>query len=171
LKSDDAGTDLWRVLHDQAELALEIVFSPTNAKQSGPARIVALADDGQPANFALSQDGSELVFQLQTAGEPKMPAVRFPAGSAAKSVHLTVTYRDGELTVYRDGAEVARSEAIAGPLAWREGPLTLGASASGQSPWLGTVEALAIHGRCLDAQEVTRNARSYRLLAAPAKDR
>ena len=65
----------------------------------------------------------------------------------------------------RDGVEVKRSEAAAGSFAWREGPLTIGADASGMSTWLGTVEALAIHGRPLDSDEIARNARAYRLLS------
>jgi hypothetical protein len=167
LKSDEAGTDLWQVLKDRSELTLEIVLSAPQGKPAGGARIVALADDGQSANFALLREGDDLEFQLRTAGDKESPALRFPAGSEAGPVHIALTYRDGELIAYRDGTRVAESEAFRGPLVWREGPLTLGADASGNSPWQGTIEALAIHGRWLEGQEVARNARNFRLLAKP----
>jgi hypothetical protein len=164
LKSDEGGIDLWQVLSGQSELTLEIVLSAAKPDQKGLARIVALADDGQSANLLLAQDGGELVFRLQTSTGQKPQELRFAAGDVQRAVHLAVTYRDGKLIAYRDGAEVGSSEAN-GTLAWREGPLTLGADASGTSNWQGTIEALAIHGRCLDAEEIERNARSFRLLA------
>jgi hypothetical protein len=80
------------------------------------------------------------------------------------------TYRDGRLTAYRDGAEMNSIEVPSGSFAWREGPLTLGADASGTSNWQGTIEALAIHGRRLDAQEIERNARNYGLISGKGNE-
>jgi hypothetical protein len=165
LKSDHAGTDLWHVLNGQSELTLEVVVSTAKADQGGPAPIVALADDGQAANLLLAQEGGELLFRLQTDAGHESQAIRFDGSNLKEPVHLAIAYRDGKLAAYRDGIEVKSLEVPSGNLAWREGPLTLGGEASGMSNWQGTIEALAIHGRCLDAQEIARNARSFRLLA------
>ena len=165
VKSDEAGTDLWHALNEHSELTLEIVLSAAKVDQDGLARIVALADDGQRANLLLAQEGDELVFRLQTSAGQKPQELRFPSGNLQEATHLAVTYREGSLTVYRDGVNVKSSEAEQGSFAWQEGSLTIGADASGMSNWHGTVEALAIHGRCLDSQEIARNARAYRLLS------
>jgi hypothetical protein len=168
LKSDEAGADLLEALKDKSDLTLEIVLQPAQADQAGPARIVTLADDGQTANLALVQDGKRLAFQLRTSADQKPQTLRFEAAKAGQRSHLVCAYRDGLLAIYRDGVEFARSEEFHGSLAdWHEGPLTLGADASGKSPWQGTIEAVAIHARCLEPDEVERNSRAYRVLAAP----
>ena len=77
-----------------------------------------------------------------------------------------MTYRYGELIAYRDGLEITRSKDSLGSLGtWRSGPLTVGADASGERPWRGILEAVALYNRCLEPNEVARNARNYRLLA------
>jgi hypothetical protein len=89
-----------------------------------------------------------------------------PIQSSDSPLHMTVTYRNGELTVYRDGMAIARSKDLWGSLGgWRSGPLTAGADASGKNPWRGILEAFALYNRCLEPGEVARNARNYRLLA------
>jgi len=91
---------------------------------------------------------------------------RVSINAADSPVHFTVTYRNGELISYRDGMEIARSTEVWGSLAgWQPGPLTVGADASGERTWRGIMEALALYNRCLEPNEVARNARNYRLLA------
>ncbi|HEX5103804.1 MAG TPA: LamG-like jellyroll fold domain-containing protein [Pirellulaceae bacterium] len=165
-RSDDAGVDLLASLSDKSELTIEIVFSATTAEQEGPARIVALADDGQAANFALLQDGQRLGFQLLTDAGDVGETIWVAPATPTQTSHIAIAYRDGSLVIYRDGEKVTESDKFQGSFSmWRGGPLTLGADASGQSPWLGTIEAIAIHSRCLEEDEIARNARSYRLLA------
>ena len=170
LKSDEAGADLWHVLNGQSELTLEIVLVAAKADPQTPARIVALADDGQAANLLLAQEGGELVFRLQTSAGQKPQEFRFDGSNLKEPVHLAITYRDGRLTAYRDGAEMNSIEVPSGSFTWREGPLTLGTDASGMSNWQGTIEALAIHGRRLDAQEIERNARNYGLISGKGNE-
>ena len=166
LRSDDAGVDLPHVMTRQEEFTLEVVFTSAAWDQGGPARIVALADDGQPANFALMQEGEELLFALRGPAAEQSPTLRFASGQPKEPLHLTLTYREGQLIAYQDGREIARSDDFHGSLAsWREGALTVGADANGQSTWRGNLEALALHTRWLDAAEVARNARNFRVLA------
>jgi hypothetical protein len=168
LISQDAGPNIFQTSRHSSELTLEAIFCPADLNQSGPARIVALGGDESDApDFALAQDGCEVTFSLRTDAAPAQPAPpRVTMSTADTPLHLTVTYRNGDLTVYRDGMEIARSKDLWGSLAaWRSGPLTIGADAGGDHPWRGILEAFALYNRCLEPGEVARNARNYRLLA------
>ena len=148
--------------------AVELIsqFSPASLNQAGPARIVALADDNNPPNFTLSQDGSDVTFLLRTDVDEPASMPRLTVSSTDSPFHLTITYRSGEMVAYRDGMEVARWEDVLGSLtSWRSGPLTAGADASGERSWRGVLEAFAVYNRCLEPSEVARNARNYKLLA------
>jgi hypothetical protein len=166
LYSSDAGPDVSAYSRNGSELTLEAIFCPASLDQAGPARILALADDADEADFALAQDGGDVTFSLRTDAKRPSTPQRFTINSPDTPVHLTVTYRHGELIFYRDGIEIARSKDLLGSLAaWRSGPLTVGADASGNNPWRGIMEAFALYNRCLEPGEVARNARNYRLLA------
>jgi ferric-dicitrate binding protein FerR (iron transport regulator) len=167
LISADAGPDILANTQHGNELTLEAIFSPASLDQTGPARIVSLADDNDPPNFMLSQDGSELSFLLRTDADIPKDLPRLTVQSSVSPLHLTITYRSGELVAYLDGMESARCKDLLGSslAPWRSGPLTAGADASGARTWRGILEAFAVYNRCLDASEVARNARNYRLLA------
>jgi hypothetical protein len=166
LKSVDAGPDILAASQGRNEMTLEAIFSPASLDQTGPARIVALADDNEPPNFTLAQDGSEVTFVLRTDADQPGTSPRLTLSETDSPFHLTITYRSGEIVAYRDGMEVARWEDVLGSLAtWRDGPLTAGADASGERPWKGVIEAIAVYNRCLEPTEVARNARNYKQLA------
>lgn len=168
LIDSEAGAGIFAANRTSSELTLEAVFSPASLNQAGPARIIALgAEDSEEPDFALDQDGSDVMFCLKTDAQPATASPqRLSINSAEAPLHLAVTYRHGELIIYRDGIEIARSKDLWGSLAaWRSGPLTVGASASGEHSWRGILEAFALYNRCLEPGEVARNARNYRLLA------
>jgi hypothetical protein len=167
LVSSDAGPDIIAASRSGSELTLEAIFSPASMEQAGPARIISLATEDDEPEFALDQEGSDLMFCIKTDTKPATAAPpRVTIASAETPVHLTMTYRNGELIAYRDGMEIARSQDLWGSLApWRPGPLTVGADASGERNWRGIMEAVALYNRCLEPGEVARNARNYRQLA------
>jgi ferric-dicitrate binding protein FerR (iron transport regulator) len=171
LQSADAGFDLQRVMSQQEELTLEVVLAADAWDQGGPARIVALADDGRSGNLALMQEGDELLFTLRGSREDQArgeqsSTFRFDSGQPKEPLHLTLTYRNGLLVVYLDGQEKARTDQFDGSMAaWVDGPLTVGADSSGRSIWRGSIEGFALHARCLDSAEVARNVRNFRVLA------
>jgi len=91
-------------------------------------------------------------------------------GRSKPLAHVTITYQDGELTAYQDGERLHRGDQLHGSLAtWTPGSLVIGGDSRGQAAWHGTIEALAVYHRCLDAGEVARNVHHYRLLARPGR--
>ncbi len=166
LFSSEAGPAISDFSRGGSELTLEAIFSPATLDQAGPAWILGLADDSDDPDFALAQDGPEFTFCLRTNAKQAALPSRLPIQTMDTPLHMTVTYRNGELIFYRDGMEIARSKDLWGSLAaWKSGPLTVGADASGKNPWRGILEAFALYNRCLEPGEVARNARNYRLLA------
>jgi hypothetical protein len=167
LVANDAGQDIFNAGRGGSELTVEAVFSPASMDQAGPARIVALADEGDEPDFALEQEGQDFMLIIKTDDQSQPPSPpRLTIDSVDSPLHLTMTYRYGELIAYRDGMEIARSKELRGSLGtWRSGPLTVGADAAGERPWRGIMEAVALYNRCLEPGEVARNARNYRLLA------
>jgi hypothetical protein len=163
----DAGHAMLAVSRGSSELTLEAIFSPASLDQPGPARIVALADESDDHDFALTQEGREVTFSLRTDTPPPDPApLRVPLVESERPLHCTITYRHGELIAYLDGVEVARWKNLWGSLtAWRPGALSVGADPSGKNPWRGILEGFALYNRCLEPNEVARNAQNYRLLA------
>lgn len=167
LISGEAGHAMLAISRGSSELTLEAIFSPASLDQPGPARILALADESDDHDFALTQEGSEVTFSLRTdAPQADASPLRVPLAPSEHPLHYTITYRHGELTAYLDGVEIARWKNLWGSLAvWRPGILTVGADPSGKNPWRGILEGFALYNRCLEPNEVARNAQNYRLLA------
>jgi hypothetical protein len=170
LFSDQAGPDILAAFATSSELTLEIVF--TAGQSAGT--LVAFGDEGGP-NFALSQQGRELLFSLRAGGGANHPfhTLRIPLLAADEPLegverrrHMAITCCGGELIAFQNGAEVARNlPARASFDDWSNGPLTVGAGTRGGNTWRGAVQALAIYSRCLAPDEVARSAASYRLLS------
>jgi hypothetical protein len=164
----DEGADIVRVSRDFQEFTLDIAFAPS-PEQRGLARIAGLESNDGATCFSLSQEGDELVFELDTGSPNSFAPLRVPLSAAAKTgeaVHLTICYRDGQLTAYRSGRAIASRDEWHGSLAaWQEGPLLIGADSRGQNAWRGSVESLALYHRCLDSAEVARNVQNYQILS------
>lgn len=157
-ESVEAGEDLLPLVQETSEFTLEALVAPDDSQTSGPARIAALADQEEGANFRLVQNGRWFEFQMLTANGVK--SVRLVEAQSGRMVYLTVTYRDGLLATARDGTPVFDNREAAGRLGhWKKGPLTLGAAADGSGAWNGTIYALAMHRRVLPLAEQAQNAR------------
>lgn len=164
--SDEAGTDIQPAFADQSELTLELVFRPALVEQRGQACLFALTGDSEPANLRLTHDGGRLTFAMLTGSADEPALLRVPVANVAEALHLTLCYSRGELVAFQGGAVIAREHGADDLLAaWKAGPLTIGADSRGQHAWQGEVQALALYNRCLTPAEVTRNDRSFRLLA------
>jgi hypothetical protein len=159
------GRDVTALCQSADALTLEIVLLPAGSQAADEAIIVSLAGDDSTPNLELAQIGNELTFALRSDEAGPSQAIRFPLTATVHPLHLTITFADGELVAYRDGAQVARQAADGSLAAWTPGSLAIGADANGRSPWHGSIEAIAIHSRRLDAGEVAQNVLNYRTLA------
>ena len=143
-------------------LSIEAWVKPQDARQSGPARIVSLSADPGQRNFTLGQEAGRYDVRLRTTstdtnGIPSMPS---PDGAARAELTHVVYTRDpaGSARIYLNGKMIA-TQALAGQLAnWSDDyRLSLVNELTGNRPWLGELHLIAIYGRALSEEEVTRN--------------
>jgi ferric-dicitrate binding protein FerR (iron transport regulator) len=173
------GEDIVQVSRESREFALELVFSPSPAGQSGRARIVGIESDDGSHCFELSQvnDGQAnegqasdgFVWELRTDAGPPPAPLRFGLdrpGNSPGMIHLTISYREGNLAIFQNSRLIASRDDWHGSLAnWQLGPLVIGADSRGHQTWQGSIESLAIYHRWLDSDEVARNVQNYRILS------
>ncbi len=158
----------------RGELAIEIAFAPTEARQTGPARIFSFSEDPHHRNFTLGQEEDRLVFRLRTTrtGENGMnPQTVFGRVRQGRTHHLVLTYRPGRLAAYLDGKRVCDSTDVEGDLSnWTPQHLLVGDEWRDSRHWRGTVEWLALYCRWMDEQEAEKRWQAFRKHAAGASE-
>jgi hypothetical protein len=158
-------------------LTVEATLTPAASETSAFVPIAALSAGPRERSFALGQEGRFLVLSLLTGPEetPVASPVRLWELAAGRADHAVFTYARGRLAAYRDGAEVAVAQTLAGGFArWRPGRLRFGSEGEGGPAWAGKLEGVALYARELGAAEVRENHRRYAMLralrpAAPAR--
>ncbi len=149
-------------------ITLEAWIVPTNATQTGPARIMTLSEDIYSRDFTLGQGQSNglpadvYVTRLRTTrtdtnGEPSLVT---PAGAATTSLTHLVYTRDaaGTARLYINGQEAATRQTSGDFSNWSSTyRLALANELTNDRPWLGTYHLAAIYSRALSAQEVLQN--------------
>jgi Concanavalin A-like lectin/glucanases superfamily/VanZ like family len=144
---------LYERLTEGDGLTVEAWLTSAGLDQTGPARIVSYSLDPEHRNFTLGQEGGDLVFRLRTtatdlngtASEVVVPGVVEPG----KRQHVVVSFDFSAFRVFVDGALRARTPAPGGTLSnWDpDYPLVIGNEATGDRPWLGTVDRVRIYDR------------------------
>ena len=163
ISSAGAATKISSVVTVNNEITLEAWIESDNLIQSGPARVVSVSSDSTNRNLTLGQDGSRYNVRLRTTTTGNngfFPSTSSPNGTVDTELTHVVYTRDTEsnVVIYVDG-EVAVSGDITGNLSnWDLGySLILGNEASGDRPWLGSFDLVAIYGRALSFEEVSQN--------------
>ena len=140
--------------------SLEVLISPANNQQGGPARIVSYSLNSNFRNFTLGQQGMDLIMRLRTKntnlnGTEPMLVVE-DVFTHAKPLHIVVSYNFEEQSVFVNGSIRTTSIIPGGDFKnWNPGyPLILGNEATGDRPWLGTIYYVAIYNYPVDARGV-----------------
>jgi glycopeptide antibiotics resistance protein len=92
---------------ETSDFSVVLVFTPENAEQRGPARLMTVSGDKSHRNLTIGQAGPDLVIRLRTAvsgDNGRKPEVVLPGGMAAAPQSLVVTYDAPRLVVYPAGA-------------------------------------------------------------------
>jgi hypothetical protein len=128
----------------------------------GDGRVVSLEEPDGRILFQLYQRGPRLRARLRAAEADPEIGVAFL--EAERTTHLVVTYRDGHLLSYQDGAKVLDTDRVQGSLdEWEDGALlVLGDAAGGGRDWSGVLEAAALYCRSMAAEEAASNAQAFR---------
>ncbi len=164
ISSLDQATKISNAIAKSREITIEAWAIPDNETQSGPARIVTLSKDTINRNFTLGQKGDYYDVRLrttETTNNGNKPSLSAPAGTLTEGdlTHIVYT-RDakGEANLYID-SELVASDTIAGDLSnWNlDYKFGLANELTGDRPWIGTLDLVAVYDQALDANEVAQN--------------
>lgn len=144
-------------------LTVELTFAATAAERAEFSPIVSFSNASGETAFTLGQEGDALFFLLETDDGEPAAFVRIGAISRGERHHVLVSYRDSMLTCYLDGRTAMNVTDIGGGLqGWPEDlELVFGNDATGQSPWSGYIEGVAIYNRFIGEEEAAWKARAY----------
>ncbi|HVC92800.1 MAG TPA: DUF1549 domain-containing protein, partial [Pirellulales bacterium] len=143
-------------------LSIEAWVKPQDALQAGPARIVSLSADPGQRNFTLGQDAGHYDVRLRTdsTNANGIPSTPSPDGAVGTELTHLVYTRDpqGTARIYLNGKSIA-TQAVAGELGnWSDDyRLSLVNELTGDRPWLGELQLIAIYCRALSDDEIARN--------------
>ena len=162
IASDGPATKLIDAIRETGELSIEVWLTPSDLKQSGPARIVSLSIDPSQRNFTLGQDKGRLDVRLRASSTDNngQPSTAGPENSlATKLTHVVFTRSaGGEVGLYQDGKKIVSGK-VAGDFAnWsNEFRLSVANEITGDRPWLGDLHLVAVYSRALSDADVTQN--------------
>jgi VanZ family protein len=144
-----AGTPPWvATVRRTGRVDIELVARPAYPQHYPDTSIMMLASNSWNTDFALGQDGEDLLLWLRrtgtdTDGDPAyFVANAFPRGRWAD---VRVTVRDDRLRVTVDGATRLRERIRPGSLsAWGPGLMVLGDEVHGGRPWQGEIRKAVV---------------------------
>jgi hypothetical protein len=168
ISSAGPATKVIDAVRTSNELTIEAWVKPANNTIDGPARIVTLSGDPYRRNFTLAQgrwgeqspDVYDVRLRTTETDENGQPSLMTPIGTLAVDLTHVVYTRapSGLAQVYLNGVEVT-SRTVGGNLGnWDTGHrLALANEVTGDRPWLGDLQLVAVYSRALSAAEVRQN--------------
>ncbi|MGI9594655.1 MAG: LamG-like jellyroll fold domain-containing protein, partial [Acidimicrobiales bacterium] len=171
LISPEPATKVSEAILESNEFTMEAWVTPIDVVQAGPARVLSLSADVLTRDMTLAQGDPDGVGGDHWTGRTRstattengLPALSTPAATVItdEPTHLVLTRTDaGQITFYVDGVVVATATDAGTLTNWDTSfPLMLANEATGDRPWLGTYELVAVYGKALSAAEVDRNLR------------
>lgn len=162
IRSEKPPTRLIDAVKKSNAITLEAWITPSNAAQTGPARIATLSASTGERNITLGQLGDRFDIRLRTTttsgnGEPSLSSASGTASAAP--VHVVYT-RDatGKAKTYINGRE-SEARDIGGNFSNWDGKfhLALANEMSRDRAWSGTFHLVALFDRALSAAQVRQN--------------
>lgn len=145
------ATKLYGALSATDEYAIEVVFTPANITQEGPAGIASYSSGTSSRNFTVGQDDDQYLHRLRTTdtawnGTPDIVSGQVLA--ADQQEHLILSFKDEQVAVYRNGSPDI-SEARTGDLGDWDSTMrfVLANEIGGGRPWHGKLHRVAIYDR------------------------
>ncbi len=163
IRSNDPPQRLIASVRRSGELTVEAWITPANKAQKGPARIVALSQNGSERNFTLGQEGNQYDVRFRTSKTDRngIPSTTTTSGDSVKTTLTHVVYtrdRGGITRIYLNGRRSAQSKVEGTTGNWQDSfRIALANEFSGDRQWLGTYHLVAVYSRELTPAEVIQN--------------
>ncbi|MFN0128052.1 MAG: PQQ-binding-like beta-propeller repeat protein [Verrucomicrobiales bacterium] len=142
-------------------LTIEVIFTAADIEQTGPARILTFSESGYARNFTLGQEKDALILRLRTpaTGANGMnPQTVLTRIEPARLYHCLISYGNGTLACYLNGAEVYRETGhVTGDFSnWSPQKFVIANEWKDPRPWRGRVEGVALFTTPTDAATAAR---------------
>ncbi len=162
ISSAEPARKVTAAVKQSGELTIEAWIKPSEARQSGPARIVSLSSDTSQRNVTLGQDGSKFDVRLRTTKTSTngIPSVATLDDAVKMELTHLVYCRDktGVVRMFQNGKQVATQQVDGDLSNWSDDfRLLLANELTGDRPWRGELHLVGIYGRALSLDEVTQN--------------
>jgi hypothetical protein len=162
ITSVGTATKIIEACKSSNEITIEAWVKPADTSQSGPARIVTLSTNPSYRNFTLGQNSDSYDVRLRTTATSSngIPSVTSPTGSLTDSLTHVLYTRDtsGAARIYINGAERFNRTVGESFSSWDDGfRLALANELTGDRPWRGQLDLVAIYSRALGPAEVVSN--------------
>ena len=140
------------------QVTVEVVFTPLNTSQNGPARIATLSPDSYNRNVMVGQDGTRITGRLRTTdtGSNGTPDLDGNATVTVARQHVILTFDGDHLRLYRNGSLEATDERPGDLSNWNDAyRLVLGNELADNVPWRGTFHQLIIWDRGMNGSQAS----------------
>ncbi len=150
--------DIFHGIKQRTRFTLEVVAKIGELPESESCLLTCPAGDGT-ANLSILQEKNRFYLRLRTSakiagkeGNQDLTAGRARAG---EWVHLVMAFRPGNVTAWCNGKQALTSTRVKGDLSnWQPAPIVLGNDVTGDKPWPGSIETLAVAGRAVTEKEM-----------------
>lgn len=137
------------------ELTIEIIAKPL--QNTSTRRLLWYGPNaGNNTNLDIYQNGDRFNARLRTSTTSSSPAALAsdPGITIGQSYHILITYGNEMMRIYRDGSLIGEQPYTGNLLSWDTSyGLTIGNLPLGTSPWLGTLERVAIYDRAMNQRQ------------------
>ncbi|MBC7853939.1 MAG: FecR domain-containing protein [Pirellulaceae bacterium] len=162
--SDEAGQDALSLVKKSGEFACDIRFTPDKNSNPQPAVLCSFGPQGNE-NFLLVQKAKELFVQLRSGLGMPPTVLELGEITLGKPHYVSFACKEGKLGAVVDGVEISVNAEFENTIgSWEEGPLVLGADASGKRAWRGEIAALAIFDQFVDKSLSDANRKRFQQL-------
>ena len=164
--TEDINAELLKACKKSNELTIEALITPATLDQDGLARIISFSTSPLSRNFAVGQDGENLVFGLRTQKtgmngiKPEVVMCKLKQGV---SHHIVISYKPGCFTCYLNGTSISNLPAINGDFGnWSPQHLLFGDEWTGEYGWTGKLEGIAIYNCFVSSEDACKFYSLYR---------
>ena len=139
------------------QFSVELIITPGNASQSGPARILTFSKTYAARNFTIAQEKDTYEVRVRTSTALSGLRPRFVTEAVVtpnKAQHLLFVREKDHHVLYVNGAEAVREKVYGHIGNWDDSfPLLLGNDIKKAAPWYGTIHQLNFMTKELNANQ------------------
>lgn len=145
LRCDDT-TELIQTLKKHKYFSVELILTPANCTQGGPARILTFSQSYAARNFTVAQEKDAVEVRVRSSTALSGLRPRFVAAGSLepnRAHHLLFVRDSAHHILYLNGQEVLRTKIYGHIGNWVDSfPLLLGSDIEKSAPWHGTLHKL-----------------------------